>query len=490
MVADGGERGADFGDLLELARSLAELFLELVGALFLIEELERAADRAQQQWLGGVLRQVLVRGVFSEPFRRFAEAHADDRRARTELHRRARAVEDLRIDEHDAERRVADEELIETVETPRLDGLARERIGITADRKVLRVQQGQRGNHGTTIIALMQKTTEKRARYYRRIRNGSTRESSGRIRPVRILIETNEAAAERRIARLIAEMQPVIDTVLARFTRTRTLVTREDAEDIVATIQLRLVLKLRAAEQLPGEPIHNLRSYVAALAYNAVNDHLRKRFPEHARLKTRLRYALTHDARFALWPSPEGTACGLAAWAGREDAIGQLTPETIEHISRDSTAEALQEVFAATGGPVLLEAIVDAFAEAWHVVDRDPASIESIEHPATGNAGDLDFARALWGEIHQLPPMQRKALLLNLRYGGETNIVSLLVLARIARFDEIAEALEMTRGELAAIWGSLPMEDAKIAERFGLRRQQIINLRKSARERLWRRLRR
>ena len=86
--------------------------------------------------------------------------------------------------------------------------------------------------------------------------------------------------------------------------------------------------------------------------------------------------------------------------------------------------------------------------------------------------------------------MQRKALLLNLRYSGETNIVSLIVLAGIATFDEIAAVLEMSRPELMAVWRALPMEDAKIAERFGITRQQVINLRKAARDRLSRRLRR
>ena len=59
---------------------------------------------------------------------------------------------------------------------------------------------------------------------------------------------------------------------------------------------------------------------------------------------------------------------------------------------------------------------------------------------------------------------------------------------RIARFDEIADALEMTRSELASIWRGLPIDDATIAKRFGITRQQVINLRKSARTRLSRRL--
>jgi hypothetical protein len=38
------------------------------------------------------------------------------------------------------------------------------------------------------------------------------------------------------------------------------------------------------------------------------------------------------------------------------------------------------------------------------------------------------------------------------------------------------------------LWESLPLEDTTIAGRFRLTRQQVINARKSARERLTRRL--
>ena len=42
--------------------------------------------------------------------------------------------------------------------------------------------------------------------------------------------------------------------------------------------------------------------------------------------------------------------------------------------------------------------------------------------------------------------------------------------------------------ELAGMWNSLPLDDRGIAERLGITRQQVINLRKSARARLARRM--
>jgi hypothetical protein len=85
---------------------------------------------------------------------------------------------------------------------------------------------------------------------------------------------------------------------------------------------------------------------------------------------------------------------------------------------------------------------------------------------------------------------QRSALLLNLRDGDGRNALLLLILVNAAPFDEIAAALEMTTEALTAIWNDLPIDDLTIAEMLGATRQQVMNLRKSARERLTRRLKR
>jgi hypothetical protein len=46
----------------------------------------------------------------------------------------------------------------------------------------------------------------------------------------------------------------------------------------------------------------------------------------------------------------------------------------------------------------------------------------------------------------------------------------------------------MTDEELTEIWNALPLDDVAIAAHLGVTRQQVINLRKSARERLVRRM--
>src|SRR5436189_1436372 len=131
MIANRRERGADFGDLLQLARPLAELPLELIGALLLIEELERALDRAEERGIGRVFREAEVNAFIREPSRLLGEADADDGGACVERERLAVAVDDREIDEHDAQsRRVAQQQLIERRQTSRRDRLARQRVGV------------------------------------------------------------------------------------------------------------------------------------------------------------------------------------------------------------------------------------------------------------------------------------------------------------------------------------------------------------------------
>lgn len=304
-------------------------------------------------------------------------------------------------------------------------------------------------------------------------------------RRLQCLLQSQGAAAEREIERLIVDdARPLVRKIVSRYTSTGRLLTAEDGEDVSANVEVRLVQKLRSIGNGPEEAISNLQGYVATLAHNTVNDFLRKRFPERARLKRRLRYALTTNPRFALWTTPAGPACGMRAWEGRQDALELVPPMS------SSSIDALERIFETAGRPMLLDALLELMAEQWRAHAEPAAHDERASDSATLDAHfeDRDFAHAAWGEIRALRPMQRRALLLNLRYGGELDVLSVLLLSGVARFAELAEALEMTEQQLAAIWNDLPWDDERIAKLLGITRQQVINLRKAARKRLSRRL--
>src|SRR6185369_8303674 len=60
----------------------------------------------------------------------------------------------------------------------------------------------------------------------------------------------------------------------------------------------------------------------------------------------------------------------------------------------------------------------------------------------------------------------------------------LLPVLGVATLREIARVLEIPDGEFASLWRQIPLDDAAIAERLACTRQQVINLRMSARKRL------
>ena len=98
------------------------------------------------------------------------------------------------------------------------------------------------------------------------------------------------------------------------------------------------------------------------------------------------------------------------------------------------------------------------------------------------------FLQRLWEELQQLPRNQRTALLLNLKDPSGFSSITLFPATGIATLRQLAEALEIGAEDFAAMWNDLPLEDARIADLLGLTRQQVINARKSGRERLSRRL--
>jgi hypothetical protein len=314
------------------------------------------------------------------------------------------------------------------------------------------------------------------------------------------LLNADEADAEGEIERLIVETAwPAMERVVGRYAGPRGVLPHHEAEDVMAAVSLRLVDRLRRIRATPADAIQNLIGFVATLTYNLVSDHLRRRFPQRTRLKNRLRYLLTHDPRFDLWSVEGALACGLRDWSGSPNALEEVPIEasaaTRRMRNRDQPADALQAVFDAAGRPVDLEALIDFAAAVWHIVDLAPVPLSEQAEPDSGDTmiatmERREFLRALWREVQELRPMQRKALLLNLRESSTANVISLLVLTGTATLDDLAAALELSRESLASLWNKLPLDDLEIARHLRITRQQVINLRKAARTRLHRRLRR
>ena len=291
----------------------------------------------------------------------------------------------------------------------------------------------------------------------------------------------------------------------------------QEAADLYGDVVVQLLARLRAFISDPDEHfIGDFRGYVAVTAYNACHLHLRKKYPARWRLKNRLRYTLSRAEEFALWEGEGGDwLCGLSAWRGRKKSSAGAA-QRLRRLADDPGAlqkagpaadarraelpELLRAVFGHVGGPVSLEELLGVVADLQGVRDTvvtvDISEDESFgasreqAEAATGFATEVErrsYLRRLWEEIIQLPALQRAALLLNLRDAQE-GVIALLPLAGVASIRQIAEAVRVPAEEFAALWNRLPLDDAAIAELLGVTRQQVINLRKSARARLARRM--
>jgi DNA-directed RNA polymerase specialized sigma24 family protein len=300
------------------------------------------------------------------------------------------------------------------------------------------------------------------------------------------LIEAgNESERRTAIECLLSQAKPVIASVIAR-NRTNAL-RADDADEIAATVALRLIRRLQSVAE---NAISNFNDFTARLAQNAVYELLRARFPARARLKNRLRYVLLRDERFATWLADDASIAGLRSWAGRMDLAHGASVPPLSSAPRE-TGDAIEAVLIRAGGPLALNDLTTIIAGLWGVSDAIPDDVPE-PHVLPVIEQQIDTRRrlgALWREIETLSPQQRAALLLNLRDSDGYNAVALFVAVGVTGIDDIAAALEMTTDQLSEVWNDLPLDDLTIASLLGKTRQQVINLRKSARERLARRVR-
>ena len=246
--------------------------------------------------------------------------------------------------------------------------------------------------------------------------------------------------------------------------------------------------------------IGSFAGYTAVAAYHACHEYLRRKYPNRHRLKTRLRYLLNTETRFAIWENPPGAwYCGFREWQATgtspapADAVSRWR-DTLQNLPGGQNAmppgNLLSRVFDHFTGPLEFDDLVSIFVHLWGVHDPPPASEKRVREVHSLDADPayrMELQRwltELWAQIRELPRAQRVALLMNLRAADNMPALSLLPLTGVAGIRQISEVLEIAPLEFARLWNLLPLDDLAVAALLGLTRQQVINLRKSARERL------
>lgn len=338
------------------------------------------------------------------------------------------------------------------------------------------------------------------------------------------LCAKDEIESEMLLARLISdEVEPVITKIIKHKLRVplnpaQGQERNQDALELAGDLRINILSELRRLKNnSDGKVINNLHHYVAIKAYSACADYFREKNPQRLRLKSSLRHHLRQNADFALWESEEHRwLCGLSRWQDAERQMPeQLTTELQQlsenpsaallaalpdaDVQRLSPAELLTAIFERAGHAIELDRLVSIAALAWGIRDQPTESFDDENSHLRGSIVDASvgvdvaleqrlYLEKLWVEVCELPRLQRAALLLNLRDAGGGSVIAFIPFLKIASRQQIAEALALSEEQFAELWNNLPLDDTSIARLLGVTRQQVINLRKTARERLARRM--
>lgn len=332
-----------------------------------------------------------------------------------------------------------------------------------------------------------------------------------------LLLEASDERADELLLRLITvHAEPVIKGVIRyklRLSASRAT-QQAEADDLYQEVILQFLGQLRRFRELPGEhPIADLRGMAAVIAHRTCSGWMRRQFPERHALKNRLHYVLTRQRGLALWQNDDGKlVAGFAVWQEQKKLVtsaqfGQLTDREglttqirgLKSGKQQELADAVATIFNHIGSPIEFDELVSTLGALLGISDQPIESLaeseDAFEFLPASQEPDLAwqvekrfFLQRLWEELQQLPLNQRAALLLNLKDPSGGGCITLFPATGIATLRQLAVVLEISPDSFAELWNELPLEDTKIAELLKLTRQQVINARKSGRERLARRL--
>jgi hypothetical protein len=289
--------------------------------------------------------------------------------------------------------------------------------------------------------------------------------------------------SERLLERLVQEQAaPIVDRIVSSKIR------GPIGEDVRSDVLADLISRLR---ELKGsgdrETIRDFRAYSAVAAYHGCDKYYRRAFPQRFRLENQLRYLLGKHVRLAIWVAPDGEwICGNKTWRHQQPLVKVDRGDAIWASSREAI-RLVERILDELSAPLPFNDLVERVAKHWRISDKRELRGLELAHQAPSVETKLaqrGWLKRLWSEIAGLPRAQRISLLLNLRDERGEAALTLLPVTGVATLPQIARAVEMSVEELTRLWNGLPLDDLGIAARLGLKRQRVIDLRRSARQRL------
>lgn len=266
---------------------------------------------------------------------------------------------------------------------------------------------------------------------------------------------------------------------------------RPDAEDLYQSIMLKVAVFLKRMDSIHPHPGQiELKGYVAAIAHNVCNDHLREKYPERNRLRDRIREFLKRHRDFDRWAGANGAVCGFSSDRGNEesplvsDLLNRLASESFSLGSRGlgelaalDLPELLAELFRSVRGPIGSDHLTHIIAVIHGIKDRPTQSIEELGEvnplPSSRSNEGYDrvatrqILRKIWQALSGLPLNQRRVYLYTQAdYEGQS-LLHLMIREQAVALSEVLSGLNLTKDELISLLGRVPMEPGLAAIELG-----------------------
>jgi hypothetical protein len=289
--------------------------------------------------------------------------------------------------------------------------------------------------------------------------------------------------SERLFERLVCgQSAPIVARIVASKIRGAT------GEDVQSEVFADLISRLRELKASGDRgTIRDFRAYSAVAAYHGCHQYYRRSFPQRFRLESQLRYLLGKHERLTLWVAPDGEwVCGKKSWRRQQRRVQPQSGDATWASSREAS-RLVERILDECSSPLPFNDLVERVASHWRISDKPANRSHDLAHDTSSVETKLaqrGWLRRVWSEIAGLPTAQRSSLLLNMRDESGDAALTLLPVIGVASLVQIASVLEISVEELGRLWNGLPLDDLRIAARLGLDRQRVIDLRRSARERL------
>lgn len=217
---------------------------------------------------------------------------------------------------------------------------------------------------------------------------------------------------------------------------------------------------------------------------------------------------LSSRKKFAVWDGiNRQQICGFDTWrvkrkirtaSRRNERLRDcqtFLQETKYRVFYENELESLlTAIFKYTMEPVDLNDLTNLVADYWDIKDHPHLSLTDAHHLIDAHARESSieseleaeqYLKLAWREICELTLLQRRCLLLNCKFrqNPEDGLEALTNTAGVTIL-QISEALEIPYEQFLAMWNDLPLEDKRIAELLNMKRQDVINVRDYARQKL------